>query len=268
MRAAGDRHRRRPDRRVLPAGGRLADPLRRGPSSRTSGSTRFETAGRPGCSSPTSTHLVRAAARGRRDPTPRRRARRAAAAPRPQALSWDAVAARYARAHRGAGRARPAARTRTSAEPFPLTEDVERARARHARLAQARTGSRELLAEWCTRHDAARPAPASTCWPIPPSTATPEEIEARVARRRRSGPAPTSTRCADINVLIEPVRGPTATSGCIARSMPTCRCTPPAPGTCGSQRCRKFDRAGWPPASWRCCSRAISTSSPKCRSPR
>ena len=214
---------RRPDRRVLPARGRLADraPPRASP----------RRAGRPA-------RRPRAAvgAGARRRATwssccgrPRQRAERAPArgAPRPRGRR-AAVLGRgrraLCRAHRRAWpHRRPLLAGPRGAEPSALTEDVAlRVLAAPAWRGADRLG--ELLREWSTRPRPRDAAPVCTCSPTRRRRQRPRSSK-RTCSRGRPRPAPTSRHCADINVLMEPIDRPSATLACTPPWTPTWRCT-------------------------------------------
>ena len=159
------------------------------------------TVGRPWVLEPDVDHLAALLREAAADPDGRRtrgRAARTAA----EALSWNDVAARYsARIAVLAGRTPRHARA--SDEPFPFEEDVEiRVLATPAWRAHDRLP--ELLREWCE----ATTRETSACLYLladPDTAGTPEEIERRVLDAAAAGGADLDA-CADINVLIEPVR--------------------------------------------------------------
>jgi glycosyltransferase involved in cell wall biosynthesis len=159
------------------------------------------TVGRPWVLEPDVGHLTALLREAATDADSRRirgRAARAAA----EALSWDSVAARYRDriAALAAGLPRIA---RASAEPFPFEEDVElRVLATPAWRGDDRLP--ELLREWCEVTDRT----TSACLYLladPDSAGTPEQIERRVLEAAAAGGADLDA-CADINVLMEPVR--------------------------------------------------------------
>jgi glycosyltransferase involved in cell wall biosynthesis len=146
-------------------------------------------------------HLVELLREAERDTEGRRlrgRAARAAA----EAFSWDAVAARY-RGRIEALIGRTPKLGRGELEPFPLSED---ARVRVLATPAWAGGDRlpELLSDWS---DHTSPADSACLYLLadPAVAGEPEQIEALVLGAAERGGADLEA-CADINVLIEPLR--------------------------------------------------------------
>ena len=161
------------------------------------------TCGRPWMLDPSPTHLVsllrEADAAG-----PQERARRGAAGARAaQALSWDAVAARYEERIGALAARRPRQASAAVHEPFPLNGDyAHRVLATPAWRGEDRLG--ELLAAW-----SATTAPGmSACLYLladPAVDGTPEQLEARILAAAESAGGDIEAG-ADIDVLMEPAR--------------------------------------------------------------
>ena len=205
MRAAGDR---RPaggptDEFCPPeAGWRIRSPRRSFPHERVD---TFATAGRPWVLEPDRAHLVELLRELDRRSATARRAPRAAGA---RGRAGDCRGTRSPRATR-TRLATLAARVPRLAgaaadEPFPLAEDGRVRVLADPGLAAA--GSARRAARAVVRgDDRDRRAPACTCSPTRPSTET-----RRSSRRSSSTPPPRAGAdldgCADINVLMEPMR--------------------------------------------------------------
>jgi glycosyltransferase involved in cell wall biosynthesis len=163
----------------------------------------LETAGRPWVLEPDPAHLVALLRDAAADPAERRRRGRAGSLAA-QRLSWDAVAARYTERLRALATRRPLLAGRHPPEPFPLAEEVAvRVLATPAWRAADRLP--ELLAEW----SAATNRATSACLYLladPRVDGEPEELEARVLSAAAAGGAEIDAG-ADINVLMEPLRG-------------------------------------------------------------
>jgi hypothetical protein len=158
----------------------------------------FETAGHPWMLEPDQDHLVELLRAVAADPAERHRRGEVAHAAA-QAFSWDAVAETY-----GERLVSLAARApKLPSEPFPLTEDVAlRVLACPAWRTRDRLGA--LLAEWC----ASTTATTSACLYLladPATDGDPAALEKRVLEAAAQAGADLED-CADINVLMEPVR--------------------------------------------------------------
>ena len=201
LRPAGDRHRRRPDRRVLPAGRRVAYP--RG--------------ARPLPDGRVDQWVLRRRAvdaRARRGP-PRRadgrrgRRRRAARPPRPRrrrggtaALGWDAVAAAYRERILALAAQPPAAGT-------PATGAVPRARRRRvrARPGDARPGAGPTVSASSSPRGRAAPAGADACLHLLADSRTDGTID-ELADRVMAAAAAAGVDLdgvADIDLLVRPL---------------------------------------------------------------
>jgi glycosyltransferase involved in cell wall biosynthesis len=162
------------------------------------------THGRPWVLEPDPPHLVavmRAAdAATDEELTARGAAGRAAA----EGLSWDRVAARYQeRVAELAGR-RPMRAGAAGHEPFPLTEEVA-VRVLATPAWRGDDGLPTLLAEWTRVTTPATPA----CLYLladPGVDGAPEDLEARVLAAAAATAGADLDACADINVVMEPVR--------------------------------------------------------------
>jgi glycosyltransferase involved in cell wall biosynthesis len=180
------------------AGWRIASTRKYFPSDRVD---TLATAGRPWTLEPDHEHLVTLLREAQADPAQRRvrgRAGQAAAA----RLSWDAVAALYSRRITELASRRPR-RFQTDGERFPLREEVDlRLLATPAWRGHDRLS--ELLREW----SAATTTATSACLYLladPDVAGSPEELEAYVVNAARRAGVDLDD-CADINVLMEPVR--------------------------------------------------------------
>jgi glycosyltransferase involved in cell wall biosynthesis len=161
----------------------------------------FEPVGTPWMLEPDAAHLVELLRTVAADPAEREargRAGRAAA----EALSWDAVAERYA-SRINAVAARATRQVDEHDDPFPLSEDVKlRVLATPAWRGHDQLAS--LLGQW----GAATQRETSACLYLladAGSAGTAEEIEAFVVRAAQSA-ALDLEACADINILLEPFR--------------------------------------------------------------
>ena len=196
--AAGDRHRRRADRRVLPRRRLLADPVGARGRTRATGRQAGSTAGRPWMLEPDPADLRELLLDGGRR---RRRPRRSAAAPGvrpPRRYSWDAVADALPRADR---RARRAGRRGT-----PRRDRAARARAMPA------------SACWRRRPGGATTASAS-CWPRGPAASRP-------ATARASTCSPTRARRRGEEACTDRVLAAAAGAGVTSIARPTSSSSP------------------------------------------
>ena len=231
LRPAGDRHRRRPDRRVLPAEAGWRVPA--ASSGRPSGaSTAWTPRGSP-----------------RRSTRTRRRSGGSCSRSRPTRGSADGAARRPARPLRRSAGTGSQSGTRSGSPSWrPARRSILEPRDRQSSSTLpprrrcwrrppgwARTGSATCSPHGRSpRRRASRPA--STCSPIPACTATrPRAPTACCGRRRRPAPtstrAPTSRSCSS-RCATTPLRGSTAPPP------DTRRCTRRARGTCGWPRGR------------------------------
>jgi glycosyltransferase involved in cell wall biosynthesis len=162
----------------------------------------FVTAGRPWVLEPDARHLAELLDEAARDADGRRRRGRAGRAAA-EGLSWDRVAALYGERIGALANRRPRL-SLGSSEPFPFEEDVEvRVLATPAWRSSDRLG--ELLREWCEA--TSRTTSACLYLLADPNSAGPaEQIEAFVIAAAQSAGADLDA-CADINVLVEPMRG-------------------------------------------------------------
>ena len=136
------------------------------------------------------------------DPAERRR-RGAAGRRAAQALSWDAVAARYQQRIEALALRRGRLADGDTKDPYPLEEDVEvRVLATPAWRGEDRLA--ELLADW---QDATTPTTSACLYLVadPGIDGDPPALEARVLTAAAAGGVDLDG-CADINVLMEPLR--------------------------------------------------------------
>jgi glycosyltransferase involved in cell wall biosynthesis len=160
------------------------------------------TAGRPWVLEPDRAHLVELLRLADADPD-ERESRGNAAHAAAQQLGWDTVGRRYAARLLGLAARRPLLAGPTQPQPFPLAEDVAaRVLATPAWRAEDRLG--ELLAEW-TRETSRTSSACLYLLADPGTDGSPSEIEARVVAAAVASDADLDA-CADINVLIEPMR--------------------------------------------------------------
>jgi glycosyltransferase involved in cell wall biosynthesis len=161
----------------------------------------FTPASTPWVLEPDLEHLVELLREAERDIDGRRlrgRAARVAA----EALSWDAVAARY-RERIGVLAGQNPKLGRGEPEPFPLSEDV-RVRVLAAPAWRGDDRLVDLLREW---GEQTTPETSACLYLLadPAVAGEPEEIEARVVDAAQRGGVDLES-CADINVLMEPLQ--------------------------------------------------------------
>ena len=161
----------------------------------------FETAGTPWVLQPDVDHLISLLREAAADPA-ERRTRGAAAHAAAQGLSWDAVAVRYGERIVELAERTPLLARPRSAEPFPLTEDVElRILATPAWRTEDRLG--QLLREWTT-HTTRETSACLYLLADPHADGEPAELEAHTLTAATQAGADIDAG-ADINVLMHPL---------------------------------------------------------------
>ena len=159
----------------------------------------FRTAGRPWVLEPDRDHLVELLQHAAAD-APDRRRRGARGRQAASALSWDAVAERYATRIEALKSHRPKLAGADPAEPFPLTEDVEL-----KVLATPAWRGHDMLAGLLKAWSANTTRTTSACLYLladPAIDGAPESLESRVLTAAAKSDADLDD-CADINLLME-----------------------------------------------------------------